>query len=145
MALKRAVLSSKSPIGDLLAAGVLGDSLGSFADSVLGELSRQKQTYSGLNLSACDCRPLIVVGESGSFSGNPLKDVVDKAVHDRHGLARDTSVGVHLLQHFVNVDAVGFLPPPPALLVPSSLGLGLAGSLLGALLSDNSLGWHDYT
>ena len=50
---KGRMLNSGKP-SSLLAAGVLGDSLGTFADGVLGEFTGQKETHSGLNLSACD-------------------------------------------------------------------------------------------
>jgi len=66
----------------LLGAGVLGDSLGSLADCVFGQFSRKQQSYSGLDLSAADCRSLVVVGQSGSLSCNSLEDVIHKAVHD---------------------------------------------------------------
>ena len=49
---------------------------------------------------------LVVVGQTRRLSCNTLKDVVDKAVHDAHGTAGDASVGVHLLQDFVDVDPV---------------------------------------
>ena len=48
--------------------------------------------------------------------------------HDAHGRAGYTSVGVHLLQDFV--DGVGFPPPPLRLLISSTCGLCLAGGLL---------------
>ena len=68
--------------------------------------------------------------QSGSLSSDSLKDVVDKAVHDGHGFAGDTGVWVHLFQDFVDVDAVGFLPPPLPFLVGGTGGLCLGGGLL---------------
>ena len=95
---------------NLLAAGVLGDGLGALTDGVLGQLSGQKQTDSGLDLSAGDGRSLVVVGKTRRLGGDSLEDVVDEGVHDGHGLARDSGVGVHLFQHLVDVDGVT-LPP----------------------------------
>ena len=43
------------------------------------------------------------------FAGDPFEDVVHERVHDAHGLAGDASVGMHLLQHLVDVDAEAFL------------------------------------
>ena len=129
----------------LLAAGVLCDSLGAFTHSVLGQLTGQKQTDGGLDFSAGDGRPLVVVGQTGRLGGDPLEQIVDERVHDGHGLARYTSVGVHLLQHLVDVDGVALPPFPPALLVPRSLGLGLGGGLLGALACCCCFGWHDHS
>ncbi len=54
MALKRAVGFEGSQVNDLLGARVLGDGLGAFADGVLGQLTGQKETHSGLDLSAGD-------------------------------------------------------------------------------------------
>ena len=96
---------------------------------MLGQLSREKQTHSGLDFSAGDGGTLVVVGETAGLSGDSLKDVVHERVHDGHGLGGDTGVGVHLLQDFVDVDGVGFFPFPLPLLVAGAHGLGLAGFL----------------
>ena len=98
-------------------------------------------TDSSLDLSAGNGGPPVVVGKSGSLSSNALKDVIHKGVHDRHGLGRDASVRVDLLQHLVDVDAVAFPPPPLALLVPGTGGLCLAGGLLCSL-GCSLFGWH---
>jgi len=69
-----------------------------------------------------------VVGQLGGFICNPLKDVVDEGVHDAHGLARDSSVWVDLLQDLVDVDGISLFPLLVAL-----------GSLLASLLHDRFL------
>ena len=111
---------------NLLGAGVLGDGLGSLRDGVLGQLSGQEETDSGLDLPGGDGGPLVVVGKTAGLSSDTLKDIIDKGVHDRHGLGADTSVRVHLLEDLVDVDSVRLL------------ALGLA-SLLVTL--GGSLGW----
>ena len=83
------------------------------------------------------------MGQAGSLGGDALEDVVDERVHDGHGLAGDASVGVNLLQNLVDVDGVGFPPPPLALLVSGTDGLRLAGGLLSAFTG--WLWWHDWT
>ena len=107
---------------------------------MLGQLTGEKETDSGLDLAARDGGALVVVSQTGSLGSDTLEDVVDKAVHDGHGLAADASVGVHLLQHLVDVDGVAFLSLPLALLVAGANSLGLAG-LLGAFGAD--FGRHD--
>ena len=126
----------------LLGAGVLGDGLGALADGVLGQFTGEQETDSGLDLSAGDGGTAVVVSQTRSLGSDSLEDVVDEGVHDAHGLAGDSSVGVDLLQHLVDVDAVAFPPPPLPLLVTASCGLCLAGGLLGPFAC-SLLGWHD--
>ena len=125
----------------LLGAGVLGDSLGALRHGVLGQLSGEEETDSGLDLPGGDGGATVVVGETAGLGSDTLEDVVHEGVHDGHGLAGDTSVGVDLLQHLVDVDRVGFPPPPALLLVSGTLGLSLGGGLLGSL--GCGFGWHD--
>ena len=127
--------------GNLLGAGVLGDGLGSLRDSVLSQLSGKEEPDSSLDLPGGDSGPLVVVSQTGSFGSDPLENVIHKAVHDAHGLGRDTSVRVDLLQDLVDVDGIRLLPFLLTLLLVS-LGdslLGLA-RLLGSL--SGSFGWH---
>ena len=123
------MLTASRYLKNLLAAGVLGDGLGALRDGVLGQLTGKKQTDGGLDLPRSDCRSFVVVSETGSFGGNSFEDVVDKAVHDGHGLAAHSGVGVHLFQHLVDVNSVGFLPPPLTFLIPGTGGLCLTGLL----------------
>jgi len=73
---------------------------------MLGKLTRQEEPDSSLDFPGGDGGPLVVVGESAGLSGNALKEVIDKGVHDAHGLGGDTGVGVNLLQDLVDVDGV---------------------------------------
>ena len=129
----------------LLWAGVLGDGLGSLRDGVLSQLSGEEEPHRGLDLPRGDGGPLVIVSQTGSLSGDPGEDVVDKGVHDAHGLGGDTGVGVHLLQYFVNVDGIRLPPPPPAFLIRRVCGLCLSGGFLRAFASCGNLvlGWHD--
>ena len=109
--------------GELLAAGVLGHSLGPFTDGVLAQFSGQVQTDGRLDLAAGDRVFLVVVSQSGSLGGDPLEDVVDERVHDAHGLAGDARVGVNLLQDLVDVDGIALFAVLSPLLLPRGLGL----------------------
>ena len=51
--------------------------------------------------------PLVVVGQFGSLGSDTLEQIIDKGVHDVHGLEEDTGVGVDLLQHLADVDGIG--------------------------------------
>ncbi len=94
---------------DLLRAGVLGDSLGTFGDGVLGQFTWQQQSDGSLNLARWNGRLWILRSQLGSLVGNSLEDIIDEGVHDAHWLGWDTGVWVHLLQDLVNVDTVGLL------------------------------------
>ena len=120
-------------LNTLLGGSVLCHGFGALRHGVLGQFTGEEKSDSGLDLPRGDGRALVVVRKTAGLSGDTLEDVVDEAVHDGHGLARDTGVGVDLLEDLVDVDAVGFLPLLLLFLV--SLGdvlLGLAG-LLGSL------------
>ena len=110
----------------LLGAGVFGDSLGSLRDSMLGKLSREEEPHRGLDLTGGDGRPLVVVGKTAGLSSNTLKEVINKGVHDGHGLGGDTSIRVDLLENLVDVDGIRFLPLLFLLLLVS-LGDSLGG------------------
>ena len=97
---------------------------------MLGKLTGEEQPDGGLDFPGGDGGTLVVLGQAGSLGGNPFKDVVHERVHDRHGLAGDTSVGVDLLQDLVDVDGVRLTPLLPLFLI--TLGdalLGLTGLL----------------
>ena len=126
----------------LLGASVLGHGLGALRHGVLGKLSGEEQADSGLDLAGRDGRLLVVLGELAGLSGNALEDVVDERVEDGHGLGRDASVGVDLLEHLEDVDGVRLLALLVRLLGTSGTGggsLGLAG-LLVTLLADLGAG-----
>ena len=105
---------------------------------MFSQLTRQKETNSGLDLPRGDGGFLVVVCQARSLTSDALKDIVDEGVHDAHGLAGDTSVGMDLLHDLVDVDGVAFLPPPVPLLLVSA-------GLLGALLSSFRcyFSWHN--
>ena len=119
----------------LLRGGVLRDGLGALRDGVLGKFARKEKSDGGLNLATGDGGALVVVRQTRCLSSDTLEDIVDEAVHDRHGFPRNAGVRVNLLQHLVDVDSVGFLPALLLLLVAlADIFLGLAG-LLGSLSS----------
>ena len=108
--------------------GVLGDGLGALGHGVLGELAGEEEPDGGLDLAGGDGALLVVPGEPGGLTGEPLEEIVDEGVHDGHGLGGDTGVRVDLLEHLVDVGGVGLL------------ALGAAAALLGALGGLASLG-----
>ena len=115
--------------------GELGDSLGAFTDGVFGEFSGKEELYGSLDFSEWESPLFIVSDELAGFNSDSIEDVVNERVHDAHGFLGDSSLGVDLFQHLVNVNAEGF------------------NSLLVSLLSHNFfycfsngflLGWHFY-
>ena len=125
---------------DLLGGGVFGYSLGSFRDGVFGQFSWKEKPDSGLDFPGGDGGPLVVVGKTGSLSSDALKDVIDKRVHDAHGLGGYTGVGVDLFQDLVDVDSIRFLTLAVLLLVSLGNGLGGLSCLLGGF--SRYLWWH---
>jgi len=95
---------------------------------VLGELAGEDQSHRGLDLAGGHRGLLVVARQLGRLRRDLLEDVVDEGVHDGHALGGDAGVGVHLLEHLVDVDLVG-------------LGLGLALGL--AALGDRNAGSRD--
>ena len=139
--LKRTVCCPKMAGINLLGAGVLGDSLGALRDGVLGELTREEEPDSSLDLTRGDGGPLVVVSKSAGLSGDSLEQIVNERVHDAHGLGGDSSVRMDLLQHLVDVDGVGLLPSQLLLLLVSLVdGLGGLAGLLGSF--SRNLWWH---
>ena len=88
--------------------GVLGDGLGTLRNGVLGKLSGEEESDSGLDLSGGESVLLVVSNELGGLSGDLLEDVVDERVHDGHGSLGDTGLGMNLLEDSVDVDGEGF-------------------------------------
>ena len=108
---------------------------------MLGELSGQPETNSSLDFPRSDGVLLVVVGKAGGLGGNPLEDVVNEGVHDAHGLAGDTGLGVDLFQDLVDVDGVALLAGlSPLLLVRGRLA-SLGGGFLFAFLA-GYFSWH---
>jgi hypothetical protein len=119
----------------LLGGSVLGDSLGTFRDGVLGKFTREDKTNSGLDLARRDGGTLVVGSQLGGFSGDTLKDIVNEGVQDGHGLVGDTSIGVDLLQDLVDVRGVSLATNGLSLL--SVLGSGLLVVSFGREISSH--------
>ena len=117
LVLKRTVYVGCKKRGSSLGAGVLGDCLGSLADCVLGQFPGQEKPDGRLYLAARDGGSLVVVSEAAGLCCDALENVIHEAVHDAHGLRGYTGVWVNLLQNFVDVDCIAFLPLSLLLLV----------------------------
>nr|XP_048691323.1 histone H1-like [Caretta caretta] len=72
--------------------------------SVFGQLPRQQKAHSGLDLSGCDGRTLVVMRQARRFPSDTFENVVYKGVHNAHRLRGNAGVRVNLLQHFVHVN-----------------------------------------
>ena len=112
-------------------SGEFGDGLGSFRDGVLGEFTGEGELDGSLDFSGRQSVSLVASDEAGSFVGESVERVRDERVHDSHGLSGDTSFGVDLLQHLVDVDAEGFDSLFGSLLFNSLDLFGSGGGLSG--------------
>lgn len=97
---------------------------------MLGQLAREEQTHSSLNLAGGDGVALVVARQAASLGGDALEDVVDERVHDGHRLVGDTSIVVDLFQDLVDEGGVGRVV---ALVMARGLRSLLTSSLLGLL------------
>ena len=109
----------------LLGALVLGHSLGSFGDGVLGKLTGEDETDGGLDTSGIHGLFLVVLDKASGFAGDALEGVADEGVEDGHRALADAGVRVDLLEDAVDVDVVGltsFSPVPASSWSSSSSG-----------------------
>ena len=63
---------------------------------MLGQLTGEDETDSGLDFSGRESGLLVVAAQFASFGSDTLEDIVDEGVHDAHGLLGDARLGVHL-------------------------------------------------
>ena len=113
----------------------LGDCLGSLRDSMLGELTGEHKSNSGLDFMGLEGCLLVVGGKLSSFAWDALKDITDEGVHNAHSLLVDACVWVDLLEHLVDVGGVGFGALLATLLLSISGGFdNLGRCLLGGCL-----------
>jgi hypothetical protein len=113
----------------------LGDGLSTLRHGVLGELTRKEETDGSLDFARRQGGLLVVARQAGRLQSNALEDVIDEGVQDGHTTLGDTSVGVNLLQHLVDVRRVR-LGSLGTLLGTSSLLRSLDGFLSdGGVLS----------
>ena len=75
---------------------------------MLSELAREQESYSCLNFTRRQRLLLIVADKFGGFSGDLLKDVVDKAVHNGHAALGNTCLWVDLLKDAIDVHGISF-------------------------------------
>ena len=97
---------------------------------MLCEFSRKKQSNCSLDFAGGESLRVVVRGELRGFRSDTLEQVGNERIHNAHGLGRDTSVRMNLLQHLVDVDRVGL----GALLLSNGLFRGIGDALFGDLL-----------
>jgi len=106
---------------------------------VLGKFAGENKTHGSLDFSGSDGGFFVVASESRRFLSELLKDVIDEAVHDPHGLAGDPNVRVNLLEDLENVDFVGLNTLCLSLLLLVSGGSILRNLLLSLRFLSRSL------
>lgn len=125
-------LNVQKMIVNLLGTVVLGDSLGSLRDGVLGQLTGEDEADGGLDLLGADGGALVVRSELAGLRGDALKNVIDKRVHNAHGLLRNVHIGVALAEDLEDVGRVRLVA---GALAASGCGRRLFGGLGGSLAS----------
>ena len=109
----------------------LGHSLRSLGNGVLAELAGQNQTDGGLDFSRSHGALVVHARQMARFRHDSLEDIRHEGVHHSHALLGNAAVGVHLLQHLVDVRGVGIhLGGLSLLLVVGSGGSNGFGLLL---------------
>ena len=73
---------------------------------MLRQLSRQNQTNSGLDLPSADSALVVHTRQMTSLRHNTLEDIRHERVHHSHSSLGNTAIGMHLLQHTVDVRRV---------------------------------------
>ncbi len=99
---------------------------------MLGKFSRKHKADGSLNFTRRESRFLVVASQLASLKCNAFKDIIDEGVHDGHSPLTNSGIGVNLLQHLVDVGAVGFNSLGALSLVHGFLG-GLRGFLTRSL------------
>ena len=94
-----------------LGLGEFGDGLGALGHGVLGKLAREHKSHTRLHLAGGQSGFSVVAGQAAGLDAQTLEHVLDERVHDGHSALGDTSVGVHLLQHLVDVGRVALDSP----------------------------------
>ena len=89
--------------GYLAGTVILGNGLGSLRHGMLGQFTGEDQSDSGLDLFARDGALLVVGSNLAGLGSSALKNVIDKGVHDAHGLLGDVDLGVALTEDLENV------------------------------------------
>ncbi len=100
---------------------------------MLSEFSGKDEADSGLYLSGGEGVLLVVADELGCLEGDLLEDVIDERVHDVHRSLGHANLGVHLLQHSVDVNRESLNAA-----TVNSLLHALCNVLLGHLLGSGS-------
>ena len=75
---------------------------------MLRQLPGQHQPHRRLNLPTAQRSLLIISTQLPRLTRNPLKDIINKGVHDGHALLGDAGVGMDLFEDLVDVGGVAF-------------------------------------
>ena len=110
-----------------LGLSVLGDGLGALGHGMLGELTREAEPDSCLNLAGGNSAPLVGTRKNPSLSSETIKDILGHVLENGHSLGGNTSIGVDLLENLVNVSSVGLLPQSAV----RPLSIGVSSRSLG--------------
>ena len=75
---------------------------------MFGELTRKEEFDGRLDLPGGQSTSPVVSDQLGGFSGEPVKGIINKGVHNVHGLLRDSDLWVDLFEDLVDVERERF-------------------------------------
>ena len=86
-----------------ISPGEFLDGLGALRDGMFGELTWKEQFDGRLDLPGGQSASPVVSDELGGLSGKSVKGIINKGVHNVHGLFGDSLFRVYLLQDLIDV------------------------------------------
>jgi hypothetical protein len=117
----------------LAGGGELGHGLGALRHGVLSKLTGQHQAARSLDLAARQGGLLVVATQAATLHSDALEHIRQEGVHHGHAALADAHLGVHRLQHLVDVGGIA-LHTAGLALAAGLLGLGGLGGLLAGSL-----------
>ena len=103
----------------------LGSCLDALGNCVLGKFPGQDQPNCRLDVARTESAFLVVLYELAGLSRDLVENIDHERFHDAHALRRNTCIGMHLLEHLVDVGGESLIAALLQRLATWQLGLPL--------------------